>query len=635
MKFFGTIAGVLIAIYAEAQYTSKPNGYFKVDNIRGCAPLTVNLTDLTGISGSFGIWYGAPPCVNFPVSPCSNTYTFTYTTPGTYTIKYNPPSIPGLDSIKVIVDAGTQPAFDIYSCAGDKVEVNITDKTYDAYFIDFNNDGVVDTAMPSGPNQTATFNYGAAGSNTIRVNGKKVNAVNNCPANSQPFNAVPTLPPPIFNTLDAVSSDTLQLGFTQQTNIQYQVEFAINSTTNFQVYKTLFATNSLTVPNLLVDNNYYCFRLNTHDPCANTNIASIPVCSQIFSMTPASGKNQLVWQTAGNISGIGIIRDGAPLATTPSPLPGASRQYDDTNVTCKINYTYQVQATYSNGAVSTSLTKSGTAFKIAVPPTIDNASAAVNLNQVQITWQTDPLFPSSRYIILKAADGTHYVNYANASTPDFTDANYDTNQPTCYRVNYLDDCDNVSALGQPICPVQLAGTLDAKNHISLGWSPYKGWKQGVKNYTLKKFNSSGSLVSSLTLGTLGFIDDVDDPANQVVSYSVVANPNEAGMSQSNSNIVTLVKGINLFSPTAFNPESRHSDNSTFIVKGQYISSLQLRIFDRWGTMIYSSDSDEPWDGKKDGSPMPTATYVWTAQGVDYSGREFKEAGTVLLIRHKN
>ncbi len=639
MKIVGIIVGIVLTISVQAQYTSRL-GRFQVDNIRGCSPFTVTITDanlktINQCTGAFpcGMYSGDAPCVAPPSASCPNQFTFTYNTPGTYLLQVSYQNI-GSDDITITVDPNIQPTFEVYTCAGSQVKINITDKTYDSYQIDFNSDGVVENTIPSGNTQTASYNYGANGIYTISVKGKKVSAANNCSATQQSFTAVTSLPAPIFNTLDAIDASNLQLGFTPQTNIQYQVEFATNSSTNFQVYKNLYAVNSLTVPNLSVDNNYYCFRLSSHDACTNANTSTVPVCSQNFDLNLVSGKNQLTWQTAGTISTIEVDRNTSNYKT----LAGAARSFDDVtpNVICKTNYCYQLKAAYPNGAISTSLQKCGTTFFTAVPTAINNASAVINGNQAQLTWATDPLFPASSYTVFKATNGVDFSRFVgNSATPDFTDNTYDLANTTCYKVNYIDKCDNTSADGQPICPVRLVGTLSDKNYVFLQWSAYEGWKQGVKNYTIQKFNAAGSLVSSITVNGTSYDDDQDDLINQIVSYKIVANPVEVAMLKSVSNTITVKKQINLYSPTAFNPESRHTENNTFVVKGHYLANLTLQIFDRWGTLVYSSTSDEPWDGKKEGTPMPTATYVWTAQGTDYAGQEFKQAGTVLLIRHKN
>src|SRR5882762_4986689 len=56
---------------------------FQVDQITGCAPLTVNITSTNLIAG-----YSCPTCLmRFdPTFSQLNTYTYTYTTPGTYTL---------------------------------------------------------------------------------------------------------------------------------------------------------------------------------------------------------------------------------------------------------------------------------------------------------------------------------------------------------------------------------------------------------------------------------------------------------------------------------------------------------------------------------------------------------------------
>jgi gliding motility-associated-like protein len=634
VRIAGVIAGILFIIgSAQAQFTSRL-GRFQLDNIRGCAPLTVNITNANLVttgectSGKPCVMdYGGQPC---PPASCQNLFTYTFTTAGTYKLTVTYQNI-GADDITITVDPDTQPAFDIYSCAGSQVEINITDKTYDSYTIDFNSDGVIDNTIPSGTNQLVTHSYGTPGNYNIRVKGKKVSAANNCSAKVLPFTALNVMPAPVFKTLDALSTDTLKLGFTPQTNIQYQVEFATNATSNFQTYKNLYGVNTLTVPNLNVDQNYYCFRLNSHDPCANTNVASIPVCSQIFGAVAVSGANQLTWQTAGNPSTISVQRDGASYAS----MAGTATSYNDLTVTCQTKYCYRLKATYSNGAISSSLQKCVTAFLTAVPPAIDNASTVVKGTQLQMTWKDNPVFPTSSYAITKSFNGSSYFTYGTSATPDFTDSSYDTNYPTCYEINFTDNCGNTSAAGKPICPIRLAGTLDEKNDITIRWNKYTGWTQGVKEYTVQKFNAAGSLIKTFTTTDTTFNDNTTDLINQVVYYKILATPIEFGFVQSVSNELKMEKRINLFAPTAFNPESQHKENTTFTVRGHYISNMELRIFDRWGTLVFDSNDNGAWDGRKEGTAMPTATYVWTAQGTDFAGNTFKEAGTVVLIRHKN
>ncbi|NOS56590.1 MAG: hypothetical protein HOP37_10095, partial [Cyclobacteriaceae bacterium] len=73
-------------------------------------------------------------------------------------------------------------------------------------------------------------------------------------------------------------------------------------------------------------------------------------------------------------------------------------------------------------------------------------------------------------------------------------------------------------------------------------------------------------------------------------------------------------------------------NEVFELRGQFITRLELSIFDRWGSLVFYSDTNEPWNGTQRGLPMPLASYVWTANITDLAGRSFKRTGTVVLLR---
>lgn len=622
----------VLGLSALAQpYTSRL-GRFQVDQIRGCAPFTITITT-TNLTSN--VCNGSTPCImSFdgtsncpPNSSCTNVTKFTYNTPGTYKLTVTYQSV-GADDITVTVDPNVQPAFDIYTCGGSQVSINITDKTYDIYDIYFNN-STLDKTIPSGTNQTATFSYGAPGGKTIKVQGRKVNAAANCNATIQSFNAVATLPVPTINSLTATDASTLQMAFTPQANIQYKSEIAFNNSTNFQVYQTLYKVNSMTASNLNVDGSFYCFRLSSFDPCANTNIYSTPVCSQKFGLTVANASNQLSWQTSSTgITNIQVKRNSSALAS----VAGTATTYNDNVVVCKTNYCYQLVSNYAGGATSTSLQKCGTAIVTTTPTAVDNTSAVVNGSQVDLSWLQNPAFTAKRYDIARALVGGSFSLLDTVNVKQYSDASYGGGG-FCYRINYVDMCNNSSATGLMACPIRLNGSLDNINNVTLQWSGYKGWNQGVKNYVIQKFNQAGALLQTINAATDTSYIDTQQDANQVLVYKITATANEAGVSSSISNEVRVVKNVNLFYPSAFNPESKMSPlNQTFSVRGHFIQTMKLEIFDRWGSLVFHSDKNEPWDGRREGIVMPDATYVWTAEGTDLAGNSFRKAGTVVLIR---
>jgi gliding motility-associated-like protein len=623
------ISFCFLSLITQAQYLSRL-GRFKVDQIRGCAPFTITIVT-TNVITTGECTPGKPCLMDYEGNnnQQQNTFTYTYATPGTYKLSVLYQSI-GADDITVTVDPNIQPTFDIYTCAGSMVEINITDKIYDSYDIDFNYNTGTDTSIPSGNNQVVSFSYGAPGNYNISVTGYKLNSANKCNPKIQPFNALAVLPLPSISTLTATDANTLQLGFTPQTNIEYHAEIGINNSNNFQQYQTLYGVNSMTAANLTVDKSYYCFRLSSFDPCANANTYSTPVCSHDFDLTAASGVDQLAWQTSSlGISNIQIDRNNGLLTT----VPGTTTSYNDNAIVCKTNYCYQLVSKYAGGATSTSLQKCVTSFTTVTPSAIDNTSSVVSNNntQVDLAWLQNPAFTVSRYNVFRLQGRGAYVLLDTTNTTKFTDADYQGG--FCYKINYTDKCGNDSPQGSPSCPMVLQGALDDVNDVTLLWTGYKGWVQGVKNYTVQKYNQQGQLLQTFNAGTDStYTDSQQDAVNQVLLYKITATAVQAGVSISVSNEIKVVKNINLYNPTAFNPESKAAVNKTFTVKGHFIASMQLQVFDRWGSMVFFSDKNEPWDGRRDGISMPDATYVWTVEGTDLNGSTFKKAGTVVLIR---
>jgi len=617
------------ATAGQSQFVSRL-GRFQVDQVRGCAPFTITITNTNLIT--VGECTPGKPCLMDFLgnnTQQQNQFTFSYTTPGTYKLSVFYQSILS-DDIIVTVDPNVQPAFEVYTCTNSQVSVKVTDKSYDQYAINFG-DGSPVVQIPFSNNQIAQHAYAAPGNFTISVRGKKLNAANNCNSLSKPFQAIPVLPTTQVRSLTAIDASTLRLDFAPQTNIQYKLEIAINST-NFQQFQTLYGVNTITIPSLRLDDNYYCFRLSSFDPCSGQSINfSQPVCSHNFDLALVSDVNRLNWQTSSvGVTRVDILRD----KNLYTGIPGAPITFADVDVDCNITYCYQVRSTFVGGATSTSLEKCGVSFTTTKPSTILNTSAVVSDAGVQLDWIQDPAFKASTYTVLRAPSQGTYVPISNVVPPKFIDNTYATSVGFCYQINYIDECKNKSDNTVPVCPIRLQGTINNRNEVTLTWSDYSGWNLGVQSYSLEKYDKAGVLMRTLNLGTATtFLDDQPDSQNQIVSYRVVARANQTGLIASASNQVTFTKSINLVYPTAFTPDGKGpAENEVFELRGQFITRLELSIFDRWGALVFYSDKNEPWDGTQLGLPMPFASYVWTAMITDLAGRSFKRTGTVVLLR---
>ena len=69
-----------------------------------------------------------------------------------------------------------------------------------------------------------------------------------------------------------------------------------------------------------------------------------------------------------------------------------------------------------------------------------------------------------------------------------------------------------------------------------------------------------------------------------------------------------------------------------------IAEYHIRIFNRWGQLIYESDNPtEGWDGNYNGSPAPMGTYVYSSVFTSFesgiqSSIDVKNTGTITLIK---
>ena len=118
---------------ADAQYVSRL-GRFEVNQVKGCAPFTVTVTIIPPF-----ICDGANPCDMFyeDNTPQAQTFTHTYTTPGTFLLRILFQTT-GFDDISIEVMPNVEPVFDVFTCANNEVSVKLNDTNYDEYVINYN-----------------------------------------------------------------------------------------------------------------------------------------------------------------------------------------------------------------------------------------------------------------------------------------------------------------------------------------------------------------------------------------------------------------------------------------------------------------------------------------------------------------
>ncbi len=108
-----------------------------------------------------------------------------------------------------------------------------------------------------------------------------------------------------------------------------------------------------------------------------------------------------------------------------------------------------------------------------------------------------------------------------------------------------------------------------------------------------------------------------------------------GCSDSASTTIAVVFG-EIYAPNAFRPDSDIPENRVFMPTGLGLNntSFTLQIFNRWGQVIFESESvDNPWEGfDQNGKEAPMGNYIWLATYTDTLGEKHQAKGQILLIR---
>lgn len=88
----------------------------------------------------------------------------------------------------------------------------------------------------------------------------------------------------------------------------------------------------------------------------------------------------------------------------------------------------------------------------------------------------------------------------------------------------------------------------------------------------------------------------------------------------------------VFLPTAFTPNGDNT-NDILKVESNFVKNMDLKVFDRWGELVFSSTSiDEGWDGSFNGQELAPDVYSFCLNATCSNGQNYTKLGNVTLIR---
>ena len=145
---------------------------------------------------------------------------------------------------------------------------------------------------------------------------------------------------------------------------------------------------------------------------------------------------------------------------------------------------------------------------------------------------------------------------------------------------------------------------------------------------------SGATLSSLPTTSNNAITGTWSPAlNNTVTTTYTFTPS-AGQCATSTDLTINVKDgyANLFAPNTFTPNG-DGLNDIFIPFSNEIVMYNMKVFNRWGEMIFETDDlGTGWDGIYEGSLAKVGVYVWIINYRTICNRDLQKFGSITLMK---
>ncbi len=296
------------------------------------------------------------------------------------------------------------------------------------------------------------------------------------------------------------------------------------------------------------------------------------------------------------------------------------------------SYQVTLKVTSNHGCTDTK-SKNLVFFELVDAPQLERATVTPE-NAVLVEWKPSQKGRPREYILEKSTDNVVFnkVTSTAPGTYAFTDQLTDVSSHSyIYRVKTIDSCNYESPYSN-IGKTILLQVDESGEYPWLFWTEYKDWSSGIDYYRLDVNDYRQSKwVEIEKLHTLDYLDTRTRLNQAKYCYQITAIRNGDGL-ESRSNTVCAKTPLNVQVPNAFSPNG-DGKNDTFLVSGTHILEFTLRIYDRWGELLFeSNDVTRGWDGTFKGEPVPAGVYYYfiDARGTLYQKKRFQ--GTLTLIR---
>ena len=186
--------------------------------------------------------------------------------------------------------------------------------------------------------------------------------------------------------------------------------------------------------------------------------------------------------------------------------------------------------------------------------------------------------------------------------------------------------DSSAIIGEPVQAI--ASVLPVDSTISLG--------ETIQLFSSFENYPTSSIVSYNWIPSMG-LSCVDCPDPVVSSYSHINNYtltityNKGCLATASSRII-VIGTPPVYIPNSFTPNG-DGNNDMFLIYGESIKTVSLKIFNRWGEKVFDSENQFlGWDGNYKGQSQMPGVYVYEAQITFLDNTQTLRTGSITLIR---
>ncbi len=394
------------------------------------------------------------------------------------------------------------------------------------------------------------------------------------------------------------------------------------------------------------------------DGCGNTSIFNTAPQASIFStveIDPCTQSASINWNLYKNWTEgiekheIWVSESGSPLVAVDT-LPASDTTYiygglDDATSYCFLVRTYRNNSDFYSESNEICLTTS------IVQPNRNLTLQSVSFtpdDDIELIWFWDTQAEINTVNIRNSDSNSNYTN-VQSMNPDFPLEERDTfyvmnhqgnNGKEFYQIQTIDDCDS-SAISNYGATIFLSGESLEDQTNQLEWTPFDIENGTVLEYRIHKVTDVDEQVIAQVLPEeLSYWDpNIENIYDSNACYFITAvgyvlmDNGVALQSFSRSNTICLEQFANIQFPNAFAPKGKNTIFKPLIAFPGLIAQYELRIFDRWGKLVFETNNpEEGWNGEFKGKPMPNGMYITTMRMTQSDGKEKQYEGPVMLIR---